>query len=108
VSGPLVDGEPRGLSGSSRAAVSLAMAAAQHPVSLSPELVDLLTEAVAMPASAAARAEVVSAMLLRALDAISWRQEVEGDGSGESSLLRVVTAAEAHRQRMAMAPDRRR
>ena len=108
MSGPMVDGEPRGLTGSSRAAVSLAMAVAEHPVALSPELVDLITEAVAMPATAAARAEVVSAMLLRALDAVSWRQEFEGDGSEESSLLRVVTAAEAHRQRMAMAPDRLR
>jgi hypothetical protein len=87
-------------------AVSVVLPAGAHPVALAPELVDLITEAVAMPATATARAEVVGAMLLRALDAVSWRQELVGDGSEESSLLRVVRAAEAHRRRMARVPDR--
>jgi hypothetical protein len=106
MNGPMVAGEPIGLAGSSGAAVSVVLPADQPPVTLSPELDDLITEAVAMPATAAARAEVVSAMLLRALDAVCWRQGLLGDGSEESSLLRVVKAAEAHRQRMTGAPDR--
>ena len=69
---------------------------------------DLITEAVAMPDTAAARAEVVSAMLLRALDAVSWRHGLLGDGGEEDSLLRVVKAADAHRQRMTIAADRLR
>ena len=67
---------------------------------LTSELVDLLTEAVARPATAAARAEVVAALLLRVLDAVAWRQGPEGDAGEAASLLRVVTAAEAHRRRM--------
>ena len=77
-------------------------------MTLSPELVDLITEAVAMPDTAAARAEVVSAMLLRALDAVSWRHGLLGDGGEEDSLLRVVKAADAHRRRMTIASDRLR
>jgi hypothetical protein len=79
---------------------------AEQPVVLCPELVDLITEAVAIPDTAAARAEVIAAMLLRALDAVSWRQGLSGDGREEFSLLRVVRTAEAHRQRLALAPDR--
>jgi hypothetical protein len=73
---------------------------------LSPELVDLITEAVAMPDTATARAEVVGAMLLRALDAVSWRQGLLGDGHEKTSLLQVVRAAEAHRRRMMLGLDR--
>jgi hypothetical protein len=108
VIGPIVDEGPNGLAGAGGTALSIVMPGADRPVALSPELVDLITEAVAMPATAAARAEVIRAMLLRALDAVSWRQEFVGDGTEESSLLRVVKAAEAHRQRMAMASDRLR
>lgn len=106
--GSMVDEEPNGLAGVGGAAVSVVIPDADRPVALSPELVDLITEAVATPATATARAEVVRAMLLRALDAVSWRQELVGDGTEESSLLRVVKAAEAHRRRMAMASDRLR
>src|SRR5918997_7030722 len=100
---PMVDEELTGLGAAGGTAV---LPAEQRPVALPPELVDLITEAVAMPATAAARAEVVQAMLLRALDAISWRQEFVGDGTEEASLLRVLQAAEAHRQRMTMFPER--
>lgn len=105
MNGPIVDGEPNGLAGSGSVAVAVAPSA-ERSVALSPELVDLITEAVAMPATAAARAEVVSAMLLRALDAVTWRQELVGDGTEESSLLRVIQAADAHRRRMAAASGR--
>ena len=103
--GPLVNGESDALSGAGGTTLSVAIPGVDRPVALSPELVDLITEAVAMPATATARAEVVRAMLLLALDAVSWRQELVGDGSEESSLLRVVEAADAHRRRMALAPD---
>ena len=53
MNGPMVAGEPNGLTGSSGAAVSVVLPADQHPVTLSPELDDLITEAVAMPATAA-------------------------------------------------------
>ena len=99
---PMVDEELNGFGASGATAV---LPAERRPVALSPELVDLITEAVAMPATATARAEVVRTMLLLALDAVSWRQELVGDGSEESSLLRVVEAADAHRRRMALAPD---
>jgi hypothetical protein len=105
MTGPVVDAEPNGLAASGATAV---LPAAKRPVTLSPELVDLITEAVAMPATAAARAEVVHAMLLRALDAISWRHEFVGDGTEEASMLRVMKAAQAHRQRMTMATERLR
>jgi hypothetical protein len=106
--GPPVDGEPNARAGAGGTALSVAIPGVDRPVALSPELVDLITEAVAMPATATARAEVVRAMLLLALDAVSWRQELVGDGTEESSLLRVVDAAGAHRRRMALAPDRLR
>jgi len=102
---PMVDEELNGFGASGATAV---LPAERRPVALSPELVDLITEAVAMPATAAARAEVVHAMLLRALDAVSWRQEFVGDGTEEASLLGVLQAAEAHRQRMAVFPERLR
>ena len=108
MNGPMVGTEPNGITGSSGTAVSAVLDAGEHPVRLSPELDDLITEAVATPATAAARADMVSAMLLRALDAVCWRQGLLGDGREESSLLCVVKAAEAHRQRMAGAPDRPR
>jgi len=104
----MVGEEPNGLVGASGTAVSVVLPVADRPVALSPELVDLITEAVAMPATAAARAAVVHAVLLRALDAVSWRQGLVGDGTEESSLLRVVKAAEAHRRRMAIASGRLR
>lgn len=72
-------------------------------VSLSPELVDLITEAVAMPANAAARAEVVATVLLGMLDAVTWRGGPGGDPSEAASLLQVVSAASAHRNRMVAA-----
>jgi len=106
MSGPGVDGGPNGLGGASGGAVSVVLPNTEHSVVLSPELVDLVTEAVAMPDTATARAEVIVAMLLRALDAVSWRQGLLGDGGEEASLLRVVRAAEAHRQRMAVIADR--
>ena len=105
---PLVDGESDALAGAGGTTFSVAIPGMDRPLALSPELVDLITEAVAMPATAAARAEVVHAVLLRALDAVSWRQELVGDGMEESSLLRVVKAAEAHRRRMVMASGRLR
>lgn len=70
-------------------------------VALSPELVDLVTEAVAMPASAAARAEVIATVLLGMLDAVTWRGGPGGDPSEAASLLRVVQAGRAHQNRMA-------
>jgi hypothetical protein len=103
VTRPMVDDEPNGFG-----AVSVVLPAAEQPVVLSPELVDLITEAVAMPATAEARAKVISAILLRALDAVTWRQGLGGGGREESSLLPVVQAAEAHRQRMTAAPGRLR
>jgi hypothetical protein len=106
VTEPIADGEPNGLAGPLGSPVSVLIPDAEHPVVLAPELVDLITEAVAMPDTATARAEVIGAMLLRALDAVSWRHGLLGDGTEESSLLRVVRAADAHRQRMAMAPNR--
>ena len=106
MNGPIVDGEPNGLGGPFGSPVSVLIPDAEHPVVLSPELVDLITEAVAMPDTATARAEVIGAMLFRALDAVTWRRGLLGDGHEESSLLRVVRAADAHRQRMALAPDR--
>lgn len=72
-------------------------------VSLSPELVDLITEAVAMPAGAAARAEVIATVLLGMLDAVRWRGGPGGDPDEAASLLQVVTAAGAHRNRMVSA-----
>jgi hypothetical protein len=102
--GPLVAGEPKTLAGAGATTPSVAIPGADRPPALWPELVDLITEAVAMPATATARAEVVRAMLLLAHDAVSWRQELVGDGSEESSLLWVVEAADAHRRRMALAP----
>ena len=104
MSGSVADGEPNGPTGSG-GAVSVVPSDAEYPV-LSPELVDLITEAVAMRDTPMVRAEVIGAMLLQALDAVIWRQGLLADGSEESSLLRVVRAAEAHRDRMTMAPDR--
>ena len=72
-------------------------------VCLSPELVDLITEAVARPASAAACAEVVATVLLGMLDAVSPRGGPGGDPGEAASLLQVVTAASADRNRMASA-----
>ena len=106
MSGPLSDGEPNELASSGGGAVSVVLPNADDGVVLSPELVDLITEAVAMPHTATARAEVIGAMLSRALDAVTWRQGLLGDGTEEASVLRVVQAAEAHRQRMAMVADR--
>ena len=106
MNGPITGGEPNGPTGPVGSPISVVIPDAQHPVVLCPELVDLITEAVAMPDTATARAEVVGAMLLRALEAVSWRQGLLGDGREESSLLRVLRAADAHRQRMAMVPDR--
>jgi hypothetical protein len=106
MSGPIVDGEPNGLGGPLGSPTSVLTPDADHSVVLCPELVDLITEAVAMPDTASARAEVIGAMLVRALDAVAWRQGLLGDGHEESSLLRVVRAADAHRQRMAVAPER--
>ena len=94
------------LGGSLGGPMSVVVPGVEPPVVLCPELVDLITEAVAMPDTASARAEVIGAMLLRALDAVSWRQGLVGDGGEESSLLPVLRAAEAHRQRMARVPDR--
>lgn len=105
---PMVDSEANGLAGAGGTAGSVVLDVEDRPVTLSPELVDLITEAVAMPDTPAARAEVVSAMLLRALDAVSWRQGLLGDGGEEDSLLRVVKAADAHRRRMTIASDRLR
>lgn len=76
-------------------------------VSLSPELVDLITEAVAAPANAAARAGVIATMLLGVLDAVTWRGGPGGDPVEAASLQRVVQAADAHRDRMASAVGRR-
>lgn len=67
---------------------------------LPPELVDLITEAVAMPETAARRAEVVTALLLQALDAVTWRQGSGADPTERSSLMRVVEAAAAHQELM--------
>ena len=106
MNGWITDGEPNGIARSVGSPISVVLPDAGHPVVLGPELVDLITEAVAMPETATARAEVIGAMLLRALDAVSWRQGMLGDGSEESSLLRVLRAADAHRQRMALAPER--
>ena len=106
MNGPGTDGEPNGFARTVGSPISVIIPDADHPVVLCPELVDLITEAVAMPETATARAEVIGAMLLRALDAVSWRQGLLADGSEESSLLRVLRAADAHRQRMALAPDR--
>ena len=72
-------------------------------VTLSPELVDLITEAVAMPASAAGRAEVIATVLLGMLDAVAWRGGPGGDPHEAASLRQVVRAADAHRNRMAVA-----
>lgn len=106
MNGSIADGEPDGFASPMSSPISVVIPGADRPVVLCPELVDLITEAVAMPETATARAEVVGALLLRALDAVSWRQGVLGDGGEESSLLRVVRAADAHRQRMALAPER--
>jgi hypothetical protein len=103
MNGPSVDGGPDGLGSPFGSPVSVLIPDADHPVVLCPELVDLITEAVAMRDTATARAEVIGAMLLRALDAVTWRQGLLGDGHEESSLLRVVRAADGHRQRMALA-----
>lgn len=73
-------------------------------VALSPELVDLVTEAVVRPAGAAARGEVIATVLVGMLDAITWRG---GDPAEAASLLQVVRAASEHRDRMASAADRR-
>jgi hypothetical protein len=78
-----------------------------RPVSLSPELIDLITEAVARPDSAAARAEVIATVLLGMMDAVTWRSGPGGDPSETASLLRVVQAASAHRSRMVSAAGRR-
>ena len=79
-----------------------------RPVALSPELIDLITEAVAMPASAAARAEVIATVLLGMLDAVTWRGG-PGDDAGEAASLRqVVQAAGAHQQRMRSAAGHRK
>lgn len=78
-----------------------------RPVALSPELIDLITEAVAMPASAAARAEVIATVLLGMLDAVTWRGGPGGDADEAASLLQVVQAASAHQQRMTSAAGRR-
>ena len=104
--GPVADGEPPGLAGPGAGAMSVVLPDPGHSVVLTPELADLITEAVAMPGTPTARAEVISAMLRWALDAVTWRQGVLGDGSEEASLLQVVRTAEAHRQCMAVAPDR--
>jgi hypothetical protein len=106
MTGPIAEGEPNGFASTVGSPISVVIPGAEQPVVLCPELVDMITEAVAMPDTAAARAEVIAAMLLRALDAVSWRQGLLGDGREEASLLRVVRAAEAHRQRMTMTPDR--
>ena len=106
MNGPITGGELSGMGGSLGSPVSVVVPDVEDPVVLCPELVDLITEAVAMPDTAAARAEVIGAMLLRALDAVSWRQGLVGDGVEESSLLRVLRAADAHRQRMAIVSDR--
>jgi len=106
MNGPITGEELNRLGGSFGSPISVVVPDVERPVVLCPELVDLITEAVAMPDTASARAEVIGAMLLRALDAVSWRQGLVGDGGEESSLLRVLREAEAHRQRMAMVPDR--
>ena len=70
---------------------------------LAPELIDLVTEAVAMPASAVARAEIISEMLMRVVDAVAWRHEPDGDPLEEASLMRIVDAAASHHRRMVAA-----
>ena len=67
---------------------------------LAPELIDLVTEAVAMPANAVARAEIISELLMRVVDAVAWRHEPDGDPLEEASLMRIVDAAAGHRRRM--------
>ncbi len=74
-------------------------------VAVSAELVDLIPEAVATPASAAARAVVIATMLLGILDAVTWRGGPGGDADEPTSLLQVVQAAAAHQQRMTPLAD---
>ena len=73
---------------------------AETSIVLTPELIDLVTEAVAMPASAVARAEIISELLMRVVDAVAWRHEPDGDPLEEASLMRIVDAAAGHRRRM--------
>jgi hypothetical protein len=75
-------------------------ASSEPAIVLAPELVDLITEAVAMPANAVLRAEIISELLMRVVDAVAWRHEPLGDPLEEASLMRIVDAAAGHRRRM--------
>ena len=79
---------------------------ADRDLGLSPELIDLVTEAVAMPADAVLRAEIISEVLSRIVEAVAWRHEPFGDPLEEASLMRIVDAAARHRRRMAAAGTR--
>lgn len=79
---------------------------AEPAVLLSPELVDLVTEAVAMPATAVLRAEIITEVLMRVLDAVAWRHEPDGDPLEEASLMRIVDAAAGHHRRMVAAASK--
>jgi hypothetical protein len=74
---------------------------------LAPELIDLVTEAVAKPSTAVARAEIISEVVLRVVEAVAWRHEPNGDPLEEASLMRIVDAAAGHRRRMLAAAERR-
>ena len=69
------------------------------------EVIDGLTDGVALRDDAVARAEVVAGIVREIAEAVQWRC-ADRAGAGEiESLRRLVSAAEAHRELMRSAPD---
>ena len=69
---------------------------------LSPQLVDLITEAVVWSGNAVERADALLEIMACAVDALEWRVEPEGALSEERSAQELLAAATEHRRRMSL------